>query len=119
MEYRGEFKPIKTNVPGMDICELMPLQAKIADKLAIIRNMKFQQQGHTAPELYTGFLRGDRPAIGSVVSKLRPTPAFTVLCRRMSTWGTPITSATPVFSARLMRPTSPATRPRTWGWHAE
>jgi len=71
VEYRGEFKPVKTNVPGMEICELMPLQAKIADKLAIVRNMKFQQQGHTAPELYTGFLKGDRPAIGSVVSKLR------------------------------------------------
>src|SRR5262245_6073931 len=38
-EYRGEFKPIHTAVPGMDICELMPLQAKIADKLTIIRNM--------------------------------------------------------------------------------
>jgi hypothetical protein len=71
VEYRGEFKPIKTNVPGMDICELMPLQAKIADKFAIIRNMKFQQEGHTPPELFTGFLRGDRPSIGSVVSKLR------------------------------------------------
>src|SRR5947209_2490311 len=71
VEYRGEFKPIRTNVPGMDICELMPLQAKIADKLAILRNMKFQQQGHTPPELFTGFLRGDRPSFGSVVSKLR------------------------------------------------
>jgi uncharacterized protein (DUF1501 family) len=71
VEYRGEFKPIRTNVPGMDICELMPLQAKIADKLAIVRNMKFQQQGHTPPELFTGFLRGNRPSIGSVVSKLR------------------------------------------------
>src|SRR4051812_18821832 len=71
VEYRGEFKPIRTNVPGMDICELMPLQATIADKLAIIRNMKFEQQGHTPPELFTGFLRGNRPSIGSVVSKLR------------------------------------------------
>jgi uncharacterized protein (DUF1501 family) len=71
VEYRGEFKPIRTNVSGMEISELMPLQAKIADKLAIIRNMKFLQEGHTAPELYTGFLRGDRPSIGSVVSKLR------------------------------------------------
>ncbi|MBY0521828.1 MAG: DUF1501 domain-containing protein [Gemmataceae bacterium] len=71
VEYRGEFKPIHTNVPGMDICELFPLQAKIADKMAIIRNMKFQQQGHTSPELYTGFLNGNRPSIGSVVSKLR------------------------------------------------
>lgn len=71
VEVRGEFKPIQSTVPGFDICELMPLQAKIADKLAIIRNMKFQQQGHTAPELYTGFLQGDRPSIGSAVSKLR------------------------------------------------
>ena len=29
VEIRGEFKPIKTNVPGMEICELMPLQAEI------------------------------------------------------------------------------------------
>jgi hypothetical protein len=71
VEYRGEFAPIDTNVPGVQICELMPLQAKIADKLAIVRNMKFLQQGHTAPELYTGFLNGNRPAIGSVISKLR------------------------------------------------
>jgi hypothetical protein len=71
VEYRGEFKPIRTNVPGMEICELLPLQAKIADKFAIIRNMKFEQQGHTPPELFTGFLRGDRPAMGSVISKLR------------------------------------------------
>jgi uncharacterized protein (DUF1501 family) len=71
VEYRGEFKPIQTNVPGVQLCELMPLQAKIADKLAIIRNMKFSQQGHTPPELYTGFLEGQRPSIGSVVSKLR------------------------------------------------
>jgi hypothetical protein len=70
-EFRGEFKPIRTNVPGFDVCELMPLQAKIADKLAVIRNLQFQQQGHTPPELFTGFLRGNRPAIGSVVSKLR------------------------------------------------
>src|SRR5262245_3532182 len=59
VEYRGEFKPTRTNVPGMDICELMPMQAKIADRFAIIRNMKFKQEGHTAPELYTGFLRGN------------------------------------------------------------
>jgi hypothetical protein len=33
VEYRGAFEPIKTNVPGMEISELLPLQAKIADKL--------------------------------------------------------------------------------------
>ena len=85
-EYRVEFRPIKTNVSGMDICELFPMQAKIADKLAIVRNMKFAQQGHTGPELYTGFLKGDRPSIGSVLSKLhadahirRPLPSYVYL----------------------------------------
>src|SRR5262245_25212071 len=71
VEYRGEFRPIKTNVPGLDICEHLPLHARIADKFAVIRNMKFQQEGHTAPELYTGYLRGNHPSIGSVVSCVR------------------------------------------------
>src|SRR5262249_12432014 len=41
-EYRGEFRPIRTNVPGIDICELMPQQAKIADRFAILRGLKTQ-----------------------------------------------------------------------------
>src|SRR5260370_25500841 len=55
----------------MHIGEHLPLEAKIADRFAIVRNMKFLQEGHTAPELYTGFLRGNRPSFGSVISKLR------------------------------------------------
>src|SRR5262245_22263434 len=39
-EYRGEFKPIHTNVPGIDICELMPRQATIADKFSILRGLR-------------------------------------------------------------------------------
>src|SRR5689334_958584 len=35
---RGEFKPTATNVPGFDICDLMPLQTRLADKLALVRN---------------------------------------------------------------------------------
>src|SRR5947207_3708729 len=54
-EVRGPYKPIKTKVPGMEICELLPQQAKIADQLAIIRNMSFQQNDHRPPEeLLTG-----------------------------------------------------------------
>jgi hypothetical protein len=34
-EIRGEFQPIKTNVPGMEISEMLPRQAKIADKFAV------------------------------------------------------------------------------------
>jgi hypothetical protein len=71
VEYRGEFKPIATNVAGMRISEMLPSQARIADKFAIVRNMQFKQQGHTPPELLTGFLDEKRPDIGCVVSKLR------------------------------------------------
>lgn len=70
-EYRGEFRPIKTNVPGLDVCELLPLHARIADKLSVVRNVQFKQQGHAPPELMTGVLRADRPAFGSVISKLQ------------------------------------------------
>ena len=72
VEIRGEFKPIRTNVPGMDICELMPLQAKIADKLAIVRGFQ-TPGGHDSRELTTGFRQGgNRPAFGSVVSRALP-----------------------------------------------
>src|SRR5574341_1477272 len=39
LEYRGEFKPIPTNVPGMHICEHLPYTAKQADKLTILRSL--------------------------------------------------------------------------------
>src|SRR5262249_19050649 len=72
VEIRGEFKPIKTNVPGIEICELMPLQAKIADRFSIVRG--FQTTGsHDSRMLTTGFKPGVyRPAFGSVVSRLLP-----------------------------------------------
>src|SRR5262245_38726486 len=38
-DYRGEFKPIRTNVVGLDICEHMPRLARMADKYTIIRSV--------------------------------------------------------------------------------
>ena len=46
LEYRGIFQPIKTNVSGMEICELLPLQAKIADKFNIIRSVSHEFADH-------------------------------------------------------------------------
>src|SRR4026209_277790 len=37
-EFRGEFRPIRSNVSGMDMCELFTEQAKIADKFSVVRN---------------------------------------------------------------------------------
>ena len=45
-EVRGPFHPIATNQPGLDVCELMPGHARIADKLAIIRSIKHNLAVH-------------------------------------------------------------------------
>ena len=73
-EIRGEFRPTATNVPGIQICDLMPRQAKIIDKLAIVRGIKSNDLGdHTPHYIITGSPdRGKHPAFGSVVSYLKP-----------------------------------------------
>ncbi|MCA9079408.1 MAG: DUF1501 domain-containing protein [Planctomycetaceae bacterium] len=80
LDYRGEFNPIPTNVPGLDVCELMPLHAQCADRYTIIRSIahKFADHGggHKRfltgrdPREPTGFVN-DAPAVGSIVSKCR------------------------------------------------
>src|SRR5678815_2243644 len=47
-EIRGEFKPIATNVPGIQICEHLPLLAGMMDKLALIRSMVGALDDHDA-----------------------------------------------------------------------
>ena len=84
-EFRGEFKPIQTNVPGVQICEHFPLQAKMWDKLACIRSIVSVGE-HSDTLVMTGYSdRENRtaghPSFGAVVSKLRSgsdvsTPAF-------------------------------------------
>ncbi len=73
VDIRGEFRPIKTNVNGFDICEHMPLQARIADKLALVRTVQFvEPMQHELEEVYTGFPKSaHRPAFGSVISRFR------------------------------------------------
>jgi hypothetical protein len=75
IEFRGEFKPIATKVPGVQICEHLPLQAAMWDKLAVIRSLT-STNGHSDHEVMTGYNhvtqpRGNQPSMGSVVSKLR------------------------------------------------
>jgi len=83
-EIRGEFRPIATNVPGIDICEHMPRLARIADKLAIIRSLVGFRDDHNthwcttgweshpamdASPLVPGFPAGDWPSMGAVLSR--------------------------------------------------
>lgn len=55
-EYRGPFKPIATSVSGLDICEVFPLQAKLGDKISLIRSLHHQMSSHNdgSIELLTG-----------------------------------------------------------------
>jgi hypothetical protein len=74
-EFRGEFKPIATNVPGVSISEHFPLQAKMWDKLACVRSIVTVDE-HSDTLVLTGYSdrvnrTAEHPSFGSVVSKLR------------------------------------------------
>jgi hypothetical protein len=73
-EIRGEFRPISTRVAGIQVCEHLPRTARMMDRLAILRGIRSNDLGdHTPHYIVTGFPdRGVRPALGSVVSYLRP-----------------------------------------------
>ena len=77
-DVRGEFKPIKTNVPGIEICEHFPLIAKMMDKFAIIRSLSGSSGDHDAYQCMTGRKKepakaGFWPHLGAWVSKLQGT----------------------------------------------
>lgn len=76
-EIRGEFQPIPTNVPGIEICEHLPGLAKVMDKCVPLRSVYGSPSGaHDSFICYTGRTTqkqpaGGWPAIGSVVSKIQ------------------------------------------------
>ncbi|MEI8318938.1 MAG: DUF1501 domain-containing protein [Planctomycetia bacterium] len=86
-EIRGEFKPIATNVPGIEICEHMPRLARIMDKCVPLRSVHGSPDGnHDSFICYTGRTvrnqpPGGWPSMGAVTSKLlgsvdQAVPAF-------------------------------------------
>src|ERR1044071_5051274 len=60
-EIRGEFRPMRTNVAGMELSELLPLQAKISDKFAVVRSVTWQEPDHQRIEIFTTAQTGCRP----------------------------------------------------------
>src|SRR5438067_2298517 len=74
-EFRGEFKPFSTNVPGVQICEHFPLQARMWDKLAVVRSLVAVEE-HSDSLVMTGYSENTNrtaghPSFGAVVSKVR------------------------------------------------
>src|SRR4051812_11212228 len=56
-EIRGEFKPIKTNVPGIEICEHFPMLAQRADRLVFVRSLVGSTGDHDGYQCMTGHKR--------------------------------------------------------------
>ena len=78
-EFRGEFKPISTNVNGVQISEHFPMQAKIWDKMAVVRSVTHTNAGHGMGShwMMTGYVpqaeivNNRNPSCGSVAAKMR------------------------------------------------
>lgn len=90
-EIAGPWRPIHTNVPGMEICEAFPRLARMADKLVTIRSIADSQAGHDAYQVFNGHHprtpkpNGGWPQFGSAVARLQgstrsTTPPFISLC---------------------------------------
>ena len=74
-EVRGEFLPIETNVPGIEICEHLPRLAALADKYTLIRSIVGMRDEHSSFQTNTGYLqeetvRDGHPNFGSNVSRI-------------------------------------------------
>src|SRR5262249_6913379 len=90
-EIAGPWKPIATNVNGIQICEAFPRLAKIMDKLVVVRSLVGNQSDHDAIQVFNGHHprkltpAGGWPQFGSVVAKVqgatdRAIPPFISLC---------------------------------------
>jgi len=53
-EFRGLFRPIKTRVPGLDVCELLPAQARVMDKMSLVRTFSHADGNHGSAVHWVG-----------------------------------------------------------------
>ena len=83
-EYRGEFLPIRTNVPGVEITEMLPTLARMADKFAIVRSLHHERAEHSGgtnrfltgyPSKAANLNNSEYPEVGSIVAKQLETQA--------------------------------------------
>ncbi len=73
---RGEFRPIATRLPGVQVCEHLPRIAGLMDKVAVIRSVVGLRDEHSSSQSLTGYPRAQsqregRPNFGSVIARLQ------------------------------------------------
>ena len=81
-EIRGPFRPIRTNVPGMHICEHLPQLARLADKFALVRSLHHNRAEHSGGthRLLTGY--------PSVAANLKDADTNASVAAKLSNGGT-------------------------------
>jgi hypothetical protein len=130
-EVRGPFRPIRTNVPGIQVCEHLPLIARMADRFALVRSVHhtaapIHETGHQLMQTGRLFRAGlAYPHYGSVVSHLRGRrqeglPLFVVVPGPIGTTGVSVSHGQtaaflgdphePVFSSSGLDPARLASR---------
>jgi hypothetical protein len=122
VEFRGEFKPIATSVPGVQFGEHLPLQAKHMDKMAIVRSAFHTNAGHGMGThwMQTGYVPtieindNLNPSVGSIVAKMRGAnaprlPAYVCLPN-------PPPSANAAYLGVAYNPFSPGSDPNNPGF---
>ena len=93
-EFRGEFNTISTNVPGIQLTDMLPLTARVMDKWSIVRSLHHHDAGHSTGDqiCFTGYNSGlspdenIHPSCGSIVSEQlghqrRDLPAYVMIPR--------------------------------------
>lgn len=85
-EYRGPYAPISSRAPGLDLCELLPRHARVADRFSILRSMVHtgfchgigQQQMFTGHQVREFRPVSEHPEFLSITNRLRSTPGRTL-----------------------------------------
>ena len=112
VEFRGEFKPIPTNVPGVQICEHFPLQAQMWDKLAGIRSIVSVDE-HSDSLVTTGYsenvnrrriIRRSAPSSRSCAAATPTTCRPSSACAAWARAPNPATSASRIGRSRRTAP---------------
>src|SRR4029453_16049451 len=82
-EYRGPYRPIRTTAPGLDVCELLPLHAKVGHRISLVRSLHHTMSSHNdgSIEVLTGktpaqadptsTAKSDHPDFGMIASRVR------------------------------------------------
>ena len=114
-EIRGEFRPIRTSVPGIQVCEHLPLLAGMMDRLVPIRSIVGATGDHYSFQCMTGRShrqqpQGGWPELGSVISRLAGStssalPPYVGLSPKMQ--HTPYNSGKPGFLGPAFAPFQP------------